>query len=48
MRHADIGTTMKYYVGQNAEATADIVWAAVGNSQGNSHQTAKPADAKNP
>src|SRR4030095_11343381 len=25
MRHADIGTTMKYYVGQNAEATADAL-----------------------
>ena len=23
MRHEDIATTMKYYVGQNAEATAD-------------------------
>jgi integrase len=29
MRHADIGTTMKYYVGQNAEATAEAVWAAL-------------------
>jgi hypothetical protein len=28
MRHEDIGTTMKFYVGQNAEATADAVWAA--------------------
>jgi hypothetical protein len=28
MRQADISTTMKYYVGQNAEATADAVWAA--------------------
>ena len=26
---------MKYYVGQNAEATADAVWAAAGNISGN-------------
>ncbi|HEY4232271.1 MAG TPA: tyrosine-type recombinase/integrase, partial [Lacipirellulaceae bacterium] len=26
MRHTDIGTTMKFYVGQNAETTADAVW----------------------
>jgi integrase len=30
MRHEDIATTMKYYVGQNAEATADAIWAATG------------------
>ncbi|MCH2114102.1 MAG: hypothetical protein MK171_04235 [Pirellulales bacterium] len=29
MRHSDITTTMKYYVGANAEATADELWAAV-------------------
>jgi len=28
MRHEDISTTMKFYVGQNAEATADALWAA--------------------
>jgi hypothetical protein len=32
MRHADISTTMKFYLGQNAEATADAVWAAVVDS----------------
>jgi integrase len=26
MRHSSIDTTMKYYVGQNAEATADELW----------------------
>ena len=31
MRHEDIGTTMKFYVGQNAESTADALWAAVGD-----------------
>lgn len=30
MRHSDIQTTMRYYVGQNAEATADAVWKAAG------------------
>jgi integrase len=29
MRHEDISTTMKYYVGREAEATADVIWAAV-------------------
>ena len=26
MRYSSIDTTMKYYVGQNAEATADELW----------------------
>ena len=34
MRHASINTTMAYYVGTNAEATADALWAAVGTSLG--------------
>jgi integrase len=29
MRHEDISTTMKYYVGKEAEATADVLWAAI-------------------
>jgi integrase len=29
MRHESIETTMKYYVGRNAERTADALWAAV-------------------
>lgn len=29
MRHESIETTLKYYVGQNAEAMADAVWATV-------------------
>ena len=28
MRHEDISTTLTYYVGRNAEATADAVWDA--------------------
>lgn len=29
MRHADISTTMKFYAGRDAEATADVLWAAI-------------------
>jgi integrase len=29
MRHEDISTTMKFYVGKEAETTADVIWAAV-------------------
>jgi hypothetical protein len=29
MRHESIETTMSYYVGRNAERTADALWAAV-------------------
>jgi integrase len=29
MRHEDISTTMKFYVGREAEATADVLYAAV-------------------
>jgi len=28
MRHHSIETTLRYYVGQNADATADAVWTA--------------------
>ncbi len=28
MRHASIETTLKYYVGQNAQSTADLLWEA--------------------
>ena len=34
MRHESIETTMKYYVGINAEATADELWKAVGDKTG--------------
>ena len=36
MRHESIETTMTYYVGQQAEATADELWRAVGHTSGNS------------
>lgn len=34
MRHASIATTMAYYVGSNAEATADVLWESEGKRQG--------------
>jgi len=55
MRHESITTTMKFYVGRNAERTADVLWAihdkaATGNTSGNSgspvvHQEETAADA---
>ncbi len=44
MRHESIDTTMRFYVGRNAETTADAVWDAyktVGSTLDNSDQ--KPA-----
>ena len=36
MRHETIETTMRYYVGVNAESTAETLWNAVsGNIAGN-------------
>ena len=40
MRHEDVQTTMKYYVGQDANAMADAIWNAAGNTLGNT----QPAD----
>ena len=33
MRHENIETTMKYYVGRNAERTADALWDAYDRQQ---------------
>jgi len=33
MRHESIDTTMKYYVGRNAQRTADALWEADAKSQ---------------
>ena len=38
MRHEDISTTMKYYVGVNADETAAKLWGKQGNTLGNSGQ----------
>jgi len=35
MRHESIDTTMKYYVGKNAQATADVLWQAHEQASGN-------------
>jgi hypothetical protein len=46
MRHESIETTLKYYVGRNAQSTADVLWAAheaAGNIYGNS--ASKPSSA---
>ncbi len=53
MRHDDISTTMRFYVGQNAERAADAIWAAFekGNTLANSPKSTdseKPKKQKNP
>ncbi len=35
MRHENIKTTLEYYVGRNAEATAEVVWEAFANTIAN-------------
>lgn len=40
MRHTDISTTMRYYVGQNAQATAAELWRVAG-----SKSCSRPAEA---
>lgn len=47
MRHTDIATTMKYYVGQNAESAADAVWAASGSTFGSTPRESPTENAKN-
>src|SRR5262249_62224778 len=55
MRHESIDTTMKYYVGRNAEATADVLWSVheqasniSGNTSGISPTKPPAANAANP
>lgn len=48
MRHEDVGTTMKYYVGQNAEAMADAIWASESNVLGNTDSRRDTAQKKTP
>lgn len=43
MRHESIETTLRFYVGRNAEAAADVLWEAAekggsGNSLGNTNE----------
>lgn len=39
MRHENIETTLRFYVGRNAQVTAETLWAAhrhaIGNTSGN-------------
>jgi len=44
MRHASIETTLTYYVGQNAESTAEELWAALGSIPG-SIADSEPVDS---
>lgn len=48
MRHEDIGTTMKYYVGQNAEVMAGAMRAATGSALGSANPSATSSNSKNP
>lgn len=48
MRHSEIKTTLVYYVGQDAEATADALWATLGDTLGDTHRTAESADSEDP
>lgn len=39
MRHSSINTTMAFYVGQNAESTAESLWNAVDNKPGHTAES---------
>ena len=43
MRHESIETTMRYYVGRNAQRTADVLWAAMGEDLGEGGTKAAPS-----
>lgn len=44
MRHESIDTTLRYYVGRNAEATAEAVWDAFQVVQGNTSGNTPPTE----
>ncbi len=46
MRHEEIGTTMRYYVGTDAKATAEVIWSAFGNILGNSDKQPTAGNSK--
>ena len=49
MRHDSIETTLKYYVDQNADEAADVLWKAVtGNTSGNSAVEPSDTQTKSP
>lgn len=45
MRHEAIETTMRFYVGRNAEATADALWDAIEREKGNTKGNTAPTTA---
>ncbi len=48
MRHEDISTTLTYYVGRNAEATADAVWDAFACTSASGPRVKEEAESKAP
>ena len=49
MRHKSIDTTMRFYVGQNADKTASILWAAYKEADENANmgtQSSERAEAE--
>ncbi len=48
MRHESIETTMQFYVGHNAQATADVLWQAHELANGNTFGNSRHFSAKNP
>lgn len=49
MRHESIETTMRFYVGKNAQTAADVLWQAMpGNTSGNSLPVTDSGNAVNP
>lgn len=45
MRHREIATTMNYYTGRDAEATADVIWSVAGEP-GNNLGNTRPVRPK--
>ncbi len=48
MRHESIDTTLKFYVGRNAQTTADVLWAAHEKAAGNIFGNSGPKEPVTP
>ncbi len=48
MRRASIETTLTYYVGENAESTAEELWAALGDKLGDKQVVIEKENSKTP
>ena len=48
MRHESIDTTMRYYVGRNAQSTAAVLWAAHRQAESNKSGNTPPKNKKQP